>query len=244
MTHPLNGSSILLAVFALMFHAIEVAAQDADPAGIESPWEVVVALGAPIGGPHDEIEAALSASGFDDSSIDVEHPFSTGSEVGWAASLRRRIRPRLDVELIATRATMGTTLGHHQVGLGFGHFLFLNQSVTTIAPIASFNLNGMHAGAGPALSRVRLERGDLQGESGSGDTEPWKVGILLDAGITLPRRSRLFFEGRGQYRWIPTTEAGPFVSGNGLPDDIPSTIPAVVVDMSHAYFSVGMGARF
>ena len=205
---------------------------------------VVLSLGAPVGGPADELEAAMAASGFGDTSIDVEHPFSSGSEIAWAASIRRRIRPRLDIELIATRARMGSTLGHHQVGLGVGHFLFLNQSVTTIAPIVSYRLQGMHLGVGPAPSRMRIERADLSAPSESGNTDAWKVGLLLDAGVTLPRRSRLFFEGRGQYRWLPAFEAGPFESGNGLPGDSPSTMPAEEVDLSHTYLSVGMGARF
>lgn len=222
----------------------EVRAQDPDPAVLERPWEVVVSLGAPVGGPHDEIEAAMSASGFGDTSIDVEHPFSSGSEIAWAASVRRRIRPRLDVELIATRATMGTTLGYDEAGgFPFGHHLFLDQSVTTIAPILSYRLGSGHLGVGPAASRVRLERGD-GGSSGAGNGEAWKLGALLDAGVSLPRSSRLFFEGRAQYRWIPGTEAGPFTSTNGLEDDAPSTMPVVQVDWSHSYFSVGIGTRF
>jgi len=210
----------------------------------ERPWEVVVSLGAPVGGPADELEAAMAASGFGDTSIgDVGHPFSTGSELSWAASIRRRIRPWLDLELIASRTMMGSTLGLHEVELPLGHHLSLNQSVTTIAPIVSYRLKAMHAGAGPAPSRVRLEHDDPAG-SGSNGTDGWKMGLLLDAGITVPARSRLFLEGRGQYRWLPAVEAGPFESGNGLPGDTPSTMPAVEVDMSHAFFSVGMGARF
>lgn len=221
-----------------------VRAQDPGAVGTERPWEVIVSLGAPVGGPQDDLEAAMSASGFGDTSIEVEHPFSSGSETAWAASLRRRVGPRLDVELIATRATMGSTLGFHEIRLGFGHFLFLNQSVTTVAPIVSYRLQGVHVGVGPTLSRVRLERADGFASSESGNMEAWKVGALLDGGVTLPRSSRLFFEGRAQYRWIPGTEAGPFTSTNGLVDDAPSTMPAVEVDWSHSYFSVGMGARF
>ena len=49
---------------------------------------------------------------------------------------------------------------------------------------------------------------------------------------------------RGQYPCLPAFQAGPFQSGNGLPGDSPSAMPAVEVDMSHTYFSIGMGARF
>lgn len=219
-------------------------AQDPDPAAMGRPWEVVVSLGVPVGGPHDEIEAAMSASGFGDTSIDVEHPFSSGSEIAWAASVRRRIRPRLDLELLATRATMGTTLGYDEAGgFPFGHHLFLHQSVTTISPILSYRLGSGHLGVGPAANRVRLERTD-SGSSESSDREAWKLGALLDAGVSVPSSSRLFFEGRAQYRWIPGTEAGPFTSTSSLEDDSPSSVPAVEVDWSHSYFSVGIGTRF
>lgn len=231
---------------AILTSGEAVRAQDRGTVGVERQWEVVVSLGAPVGGVQNEIEAAMAASGFDDTSIgDVEHPFSSSSEIAWAASLRRRIRPRLDVELIATRAMMGSTLGYDQAGLDFpfGHNLFLDQSVTTIAPIVSYRLGIGHVGAGPAASRLRLERTD-SGSSEAASREAWKLSALLDAGVSLPSRSRIFFEGRAQYRWIPGTKAGPFTSTNGLEDDAPTTMPAVEVDWSHSYFSVGMGARF
>ena len=238
------GILLGIGAVAVLTSGEAVRAQDAGMAGVERPWEAVISLGAPVGGPQNELETAMAASGFGDRNIDVEHPFSSGSEIAWAVSLRRRIRPRLDVELIATRATMGTTLGYDEAGgFPFGHHLFLNQSVTTIAPIVSYRLGSGHLGVGPAASRVRLERAD-SGSSGAGNGEAWKLGALLDAGVSLPRSSRLFFEGRAQYRWIPGTEAGPFTSTNGLEDDAPSTMPAVEVDWSHSYFSVGMGARF
>ena len=217
----------------------------AQDAGAEAsrPWEVIVSLGAPLAAPSDEIEAAMAGAGFGDESFGTDHPFSSSSEVAWAASVRRRIRPRVDVELLATRATMGTTLGYHGTGFATGHHLFLSHSVTTIAPLARYRLGAAHVGAGPAAGRVRIERTDSQGESLAEDTEAWKLGAVLDAGLSVPQDSRLFFEGRAQYRWLPATEVGPFTGGNGLPDDIPSTLPAFEVDMSHAYLSVGMGVR-
>lgn len=227
----------------LALHAGKATAQDSGPVERNRTWEIVVALGAPVGGPADEIEAAMTTSGFGDETFGTEHPFSSSSEVAWAASLRHRIRPQVDVEVIATRAMMGTTLGVDEVGLAH-HFLFLSQSVTTIAPLLRYRVASMHVGVGPAPARVRIERTDSQGSSRSEDTVAWKVGALLDAGFAVPRDTRIFFEGRGQYRWLPATEVGPFTSGNGLPDDVPSTLPAFEVDMSHAYFSVGVGTRF
>ena len=65
-----------------------------------------------------------------------------------------------------------------------------------------------------------------------------------DTGVTYPRRSRLFFEARGEYRWVPGHTAGPFTSPDGFSGQEPATMPAVDVDMSHAFIALGLGARF
>jgi hypothetical protein len=223
-------------------YRLEAQAQDPVSSEVERPWEFVASLGGPLGGPGDAIEEAMRASGWDDTSLgDVEHPFSSGSEISWALSLRRSLGPHLEVELMANRSTTGTTLGYDGTDVFLGHHLFLSHSATTLAPIVSYRVGSLHVGAGPAANQVHLERTDL---GGGGSREEWKLGALADIGITFPRRSRLFFEGRGQYRWIPGTEVGPFTSGNGLPEDVPSTMPAVDIDMSHAFVTVGLGARF
>jgi hypothetical protein len=231
------------AVFALSAgYRLEARAQEPVSSEVERPWEFVASLGGPLGGPGDAIEEVMRASGWDDTGLgDVEHPFSSGSEISWALSLRRSLGPHLGVELMANRSTTGTTLGYDATNVFLGHFLFLGHSVTTLAPIVSYRVGSWHVGAGLAANRVRVERTDL---GGGGSREEWKLGALADMGITFPRRSRLFFEGRSQYRWIPGAEVGPFTSDNGLPDDIPSTMPAVDIDMSHAFVSVGLGARF
>lgn len=221
MTQRFYSKSSLTLMGATVFafsagYSLEAHAQDRSSTGKDRPWEIVASFGLPFGGPADDIEEGMRASGWDDTepTFDVEHPFSTGGELSWAVSARRSLRPRLEVELLTTRSNTGSTNGSQ----GFFHFLFLNHSVTTIAPIASLRLGAWHIGAGPTVNRVRLERSEV-GEAGQGSKEEWKVGVLADTGITFPRRSKLFFEGRGQYRWIPGTEVGPFTSVTGFPDD-------------------------
>ena len=82
------------------------------------------------------------------------------------------------------------------------------------------------------------------GRSGGGSEEAWKLGALADVGVTFPQRSRLFLDARAQYRWIPGLTAGPFTAQEGTPEQGPATMPAVDVDMSHAFFALGLGARF
>jgi hypothetical protein len=209
----------------------------------ERPWEVMLVLGRPQGGPADDLEQAMRSSGWDDTTAGIpgiDHPFSSDPELTWAVSLRRSLRPHMDVELMATRAVTGGTAGHQAEG---DHFLFLDHSVTTIAPMVSYKVEGWRVGAGATFNRVRVEN-EQGGDPGVGSVEAWKLGALADTGVTFPQRSRLFLEARAQYRWIPGLTAGPFTASQRFPDQEPATMPAVDVDMSHAFFAVGLGARF
>jgi len=231
------------AAFALFAgHVLEAQAQDRDSADDERAWEFIASLGIPFGGPADGIEEMMRASGWDDTSLgDVDHPFSIDPTPTWALSLRRSLRPHLDVELMATRAVTGGTHGFHEEGFAFGQFLFLNHSVTALSPIVSYRVGGWHAGAGPTANRVSVDLGDFAEEDSK---EEWKLGVLADTGITFPRRSRLFFEGRGQYRWIPDTSVGPSTSVGAFPEAVPVTMPEVDIQLSHVFLSFGLGARF
>lgn len=221
-------------------------AQSPGDARPDRPWEVLLVLGRPHGGPADDLEQAMRSSGWDDTlggAQGTDHPFSSDPELTWAVSLRRSLRPHMDVELMATRAVTGGTAGHRAEEVPPDHFLFLNHSVTTIAPIVSFAVEVWHVGAGATFNRVRVEN-EEGGDPGVGSVKAWKLGALADTGVTLPRRSRLFLEARVQYRWVPGLTAGPFTASGGFPEQEPATMPAVDVDMSHAFFALGLGARF
>ncbi|HUF88919.1 MAG TPA: hypothetical protein VMR66_02930 [Gemmatimonadota bacterium] len=79
-----------------------------------------------------------------------------------------------------------------------------------------------------------MNRTDTGNEESS---RQWKAGALVDAGFTVPaRKSRLFLEGRSQYRWITGGEVGAFPA--------PSDVPTTEIDVSHAFYSIGLGTRF
>lgn len=67
------------------------------------------------------------------------------------------------------------------------------------------------------------------------------LGAMTDVGVTFPRRSRVFLEGRGQYRWIPRTVVGPFTS---VVFGSTATLRPFEIDISHAVLTLRLGARF
>jgi hypothetical protein len=242
---PKRSLSLIGATACAFFAGGNIGALAQSPADArpERPWEVMLVLGRPYGGPADDLEQAMRSSGWDDTTLinpGIDHPFSSGPDLSWAISLRRTLRPHMDVELMAARPVTGGTVGHQAAG---DHFLFLNHSVTTIAPMVSYKVEGWHVGAGATFNRVRVEN-EQGGDPGVGSVKAWKLGALADTGVAYPRRSRLFFEARGQYRWVPVHTAGPFTSPGRLPGQEPASMPAVDVDMSHAFFALGLGARF
>ena len=234
---PLGGIPVTICVLSAV-GSIDALAQ-------ERSWEMVLYLGRPNAGPAEELEDAMRASEWDDSipgDPGNEKPSSTDPEWFWAGSLRWNLRPRMTVELMATRATTGSTTGFRD-DFPIDRFLFLTHSVTTMVPIASLRAGGWHVGGGPTINQVRLENNQA-GDPGEGSEEAWKLGALADVGVTFPQRSRLFLDARAQYRWIPGLTAGPFTAQEGTPEQGPATMPAVDVDMSHAFFALGLGARF
>lgn len=234
---------LLMGMVALVLCARDgLEAQSVAADSEERRWEFVTSVGMPIGGPADRLEEAMRASEWDGTGLGgLEYPFSLDPSPSWTVSLRRILSSHLDVELIASRAVDGGTHGLLSRGIAFGPHLLLDHAVTTFSPIASFRTGGWHIGAGPTANHVRIEvAGPVEGLR----TEEWSLGLVADSGITLPRRSRIFFEGRGQYRWVPGAAVGPYTSPGTSPDDAPVTVPELELELSHVFLSLGLGARF
>ena len=229
-TQPL--ASIGIAVFALCLATSLEAQQNLVPTQPDRPWELVASLGGPLGGPSEGVEQAMRASGWDHDSdlFAQQHPSSSSlGRISLAISLRRGLGPHSEVEMMVSHSATGSTRGEH----GFNELLTLYHSLTTIGPILSYRMGSLHVGAGPAAGHIVVH-------SDEGEENKGKVtfGAVADMGLTFPRRSRLFLESRGQYRWIRGTEVGPFTSDDG------SILRAFEIDMSHALVTVGLGARF
>lgn len=230
--HAGRRSMILMGATVFVFATTpspELQAQTSAHAGEDRPWGLMASIALTRGGPAGDMEEMLRTAGWD-SDVLGTYPRTSSNGLSWALSLRRSLTPSLEVELMASRADTGWTSGSRP----FFEYLSLTHSVTTMAPILSLRHGVWHLGAGPSVNRVSVNRTDIGNEESS---RQWKAGALVDAGFTVPvRKSRLFLEGRSQYRWIWGGEVGPFAA--------PSGVPTTEIDVSHAFYSLGLGTRF
>ncbi len=213
-------------------------------------WSVSWTLGAAFGNSNADIEEAMVAAGLDDGSpgcffgpcAPIPHPWSYEGSWQSTITLSYAVRPRLLLRALWGRADLGATHGYRD-GAGFGNFMFLQQTVTTLAVLPALKLGGaFRVAAGPSLNFVKISDTAASG-SGRRSSNAAKPGFVVDAGLSTPARSRFFFEITGQYRYALPAEIGPFERPESQYSEA-VTLPRTRVSMSHAVLGLGVGVRF
>ncbi len=212
---------------------------------IEHRWLVTFSLATTSSGPANDIQKAMVASGFNQTSSGgffggpVAHPFSrTGfGAIGfpWMIALRYSTRSPFLLGVTVSNAPIGTTLGYRDPYL----FLFINYSVFTISPTVSVQFaDVLHLGIGPAIYFAKSSQDNAGTEAGSKSAA--KVGLLMDVGLSIPARSLFFPIVSLQYRYVGKVAIGPFESRfiNSA-----ATMPTSSVSYNHTFIAVGMGLR-
>jgi hypothetical protein len=209
---------------------------------------VSVVTGLPSRGPLDDLERTMRATGFDLDSggcfFDLcfgptSMPYSGGGRVfrdSWTASINRRIGRRLGVSVTGGHTLIGWTNGRQR---GTGAYIEIETEMTHVAPLVTFQPTpGVRVGAGPAVFSTTFAR------TGPGGTQPLDTtrqpGLLAEASLTFPRRSRVFVELSAQQRWLGRQPLGPI---DLLPDE-PATFPQTQVRVTHWFIGLGAGLRF
>lgn len=212
----------------------------------EHRWLVTLSLATTSSGPAADIEKAMVASGFNQTSYGgffssgpIAHPFSrTGfGEIGspWMIGLHYSIRPPLSLGVIVSNTPIGTTIGYHDPYL----FLFVDYSVFTISSIVSIQfLDILHIGIGPAVYNTKSYQ-DNAGVAAESKSVA-KIGALLDIELSIPAHSHLFGVVSIQYRYVGKVDIGPFESRLG---DSAATIPATNGSYDHTFIAIGVGLR-
>ncbi len=115
----------------------------------------------------------------------------------------------------------------------------LRISLTMVAPTIAANSSGIHLGIGPSFYKIKIE-----GEQPS--FRKTKVGLLLEAAISLPPYSKFFIQIRAQKHIVGRTQVGPFEASSVSFFSNPETefFPATPVRFDHHLFSFGVGFRF
>ncbi len=214
---------------------------------VARPWTVSVVTGMPSTGPLDELERAMRNTGFDlalgGCIFDLcfgpsSMPYSMQARAfrdSWTAGINRRIGSRLGVSVTGGRTLIGWTNGRHR---GTGAYLEIETAMTHGAPLVTFTPTpGVRVGAGPGVFSAAFARTGL-------DPQPLvtrrRPGLVAEASLTFPRRSRVFVELSAQQRWLGRQPLGPI---DVLPDGT-APFPRADVRVAHWFIGLGAGVRF
>jgi len=237
------------AIIACALAARPASAQDgANPTAKPAyRWDVTLSLGTTSSGPAGDIEDAMRASGFDDTSPEISgtrgyaHPFSytgfTHEGASWMIAAHYVVNPRNEVGLIVSDAPIGRTYGFHEPF----NYIDIHYSARTVAPTLSVRLSdAFYVGVGPALYTTKASQGYYYAGAVRSYSAT-KVGALVEVGASVPVRLRFFVTASLQYRYVGNATIGPFESA--VPDH-PATLPATSVSFNHVFVSIGVGVRF
>ncbi|HLF33719.1 MAG TPA: hypothetical protein VI583_05760 [Cyclobacteriaceae bacterium] len=214
-------------------------------------WSFSLSIGGTAsGGPAKDLEKAMIAAGFDDGAPCVlfctkkyiSYPFSeTGLGViglPWSLRLSRKLGPYFKTVLIMSNNPMGRTVGHKSSGL-LGSFLDTKYSTFTFAPAIALNLeDAFQLGVGPAIYATKSW--SEKSTFGSNPKLGSKIGFIILTDITIPARSRFFFNMNFEYRHVGEAEIEKYETtpgSNGI------GVPVTTADFSHGFLSVGIGVR-
>jgi len=211
------------------------------------PWTVSVVTGLPSRGPLDDLENTMRDTGFDLDSggcfFDLcfgptNMPYSIRGRPfrdSWTAGINRRIGRRLGVSVTGGRTLIGWTNGRQR---GTGAHLEIETAMTHVAPLVTFTPTpGVRVGAGPAVFSTTFARTGLDPQPLTTTRRP---GLLAEASLTFPRRSRVFVELSAQERWLGRQPLGPI---DVLPDGT-APFPQTRVRVTHWFIGLGAGVRF
>jgi hypothetical protein len=210
------------------------------------PWEISLLLGKTSGGPAKDLEAAMISSGFNGYypgfpgvAPPQDYPYS---ETGFGKS---EFSVDLNVRYADGSLLYGGIVSYNPLGMTAGykspsHFVDLDYSVVAVAPTVGILLEEiLRLGVGPALYFCSCSASTPYGEVGS--TSETKLGLIVDAGLVFPAKTRFFVDLAFQYRLVGDATVGPFqdVYGSSV-----ATFPATEASFNHAFIALGMGVRF
>lgn len=251
---PPAAAPLALAALLLFSPALG-ATEPADGAPPLRSWSLELVSGPSFGGPNGDLEAAMRARGFDDTfsgcffgCFSTAHPV-TYADVWdrtsyWGAVRHRLGRGPWHVGLGGGPTAFGYVEGYRETvdNRYVGVNVEAEASVVTLAPMAWFEATrALRLGAGPAFHRVDLE------VRGSGGFVPvrsrsWKPGLVVEAALTVPVDTPVFFAAVAQYRFSAdaTTPSWETTTFSGVRVELPPSS----VRVSHGFVALGIGGRF
>jgi len=207
-------------------------------------WSLSCTFVGRIGGPGEDIEAAMTDAEFNKHSpagwfgSGRSHPYTRMEKASFTFGVKRYINAKYSIGFILGKTFLGRTFGYHsQAGS-----LTIDSSTSIIAPIVSMNLYDIiRIGAGPALYFTEARKTSSSSSEESEKYEVTKVGLVIDTGIRVPWRSSFYGEFITQYRKVGQVKIGPFTAESY--GDI-AELPKTEVNYDHWLIGFGFGIRF
>ncbi len=241
---------------ALLLSSPPARAQDGAPAAPRvRSWSLELVSGPSLGGPVEDLESAMRNAGFDDTSPGgwfggggTTYPQSdTGalSHISYWGAVRRRLgHGPWQVGIGGGATEFGSVTGYQRTSASAydGLYLYAGGRVATLAPMAWFEpVPALRLGAGPAIHRVDLDLGP-SGNPAEGTTRSWNAGFVVEAAVTFPVDTPVFFIALAQYRWAGDATTGPWqgTTYSGIRVEFPATSLSV----SYGFVALGIGGRF
>ncbi len=126
-----------------------------------------------------------------------------------------------------------------------GVFVYAECRVATLAPMAWFEpVPALRLGPGRRSTASTSMLGSASyPEAGTVQSRSWKPGFVVEAALTVPVDTPVFFVALAQYRWAGSATAGPWAARLHTP--VPtSSSRRRASRVSHAFVALGIGGRF
>jgi hypothetical protein len=209
---------------------------------------VVFQLGQPGSGPAHDIEQAMRAGGFGDTSPaffggPTLHPYSSSAfgTIGLPMMLEidYGVHPPWNVGVIVARTPIGATNGFNHAS---NEYVSVEYGTSTVGAVVTRTFRSFKVGAGPALHSTRTRAPLSDGSEGG----PWstysRFGLIALGGVKTPAQTRVYLDVGFQYRYVGRASYGPFASS--LFNGRGTVLPALSAQFSHWFIAFGPGVRF
>jgi len=139
----------------------------------------------------------------------IEHPWTDSYNLAWMAGIHYMFKPRFSLGLVVGNSMFGETFGARSEFQN----IFIKYSSITVSPLFSANIaDRIRFGIGPSLFFAKATKTSDLPESSKTNL---KLGVVLDAGLTLFEISHVFGEFKLQYRRIGKVKVGPYQEDSG-----------------------------
>lgn len=233
-----------------------LSAQTQPPTAKVRLWSISSTMGGSSGKSSGAVEEALRAGGFDDRenclcAAGRANPYSSGGGLGTSTfTVRRALGKSAYVQIVTGIATSNVSFGYKEapnIPSSFsltsnGTFVYLEQSVTSFAVLASIGVRGdaVWVAAGPEIHTVYLKQTQ---DNGGAPWEGQRIGATIAAGLTYPRHRRGFAMLQVQQHFVSSFDTAP-ITIPAKHKGPAGTLAPFNIDFNHRTWGIGGGFRF